>query len=1265
MKFIFGMIGLILGAAMGSVFGALIGLALGIGLAYLVQSNQVDSSSANTTGQPLYDDHLSPERLGQRVARLEKEIAALRTVLKSWTSSGSATPVAPSTAAVPASAAQRAATPSAHMVVPAAPEIDTSALLNPLSVKPTEPEVVDFSATWPAELSYVMLPTAPPVVLPAAPPAVPSAPVEPIAASAGSVAPATVPVPPPAARPAPAPQPEQTFKESLPPFVQNLIFGGNTIVKIGVLILFLGLAFLLRYAAERVTVPVELYYAGVALLGAVLLVLGWHLHRRGRERKDASGEGGYGLVLQGAGIGVLYLTTLAALKLNQLLPAELAFGFLFVVAVLSALLAVVQNAPWLAYVAAAEGFAAPVLVSTGSGNHIALFSYLAILDIGIFLVAWFRAWRPLNLIGFIGTTLLAGAWAHSSYTDVHYASAQGFLVFFFVLFTFVGVLFARRALALGDTPDVDEPIGSRAAKALSSVGRVDSALVFGVPLTCFGLQYGLVQGNEFGPAWAAMAFALFYLLLGGGLMRGGNVRYSLLGEAYAIVGVIFGTLAIPLALEGAWTGATWAIEAAGMYWLGVRQRRTYTRAFALLVLGGATVRLVTALGLDLAPNVPLLVGSVLSMLMLSVSGLVMYVTGYRAARSADAAPRGEWEAAAAALHLWVGLGALASVAWLILVPQWACVATSLLALVCALLSGRVRTAALHTACVVLHAIAVAGWVSTLHQVPGQAMLSNGWQGLVVAVLIGLSLVASVLLPLLAALRAAKERQQAPVWSVASHVGLLAGLALLSLSFLFVMPAEDAARIWPWLGLAALWLGLRLGHPALGVGWGALQLGAGFAFLTYGPSLWADHSAVLTAWTPLGLTLAALVSGDWIQRAAKEPAKGAQFGGLVGQWLVVAWSLAWWTAVLLPDVHRYLLELHLTSHTVWLQVLAGWIVLTSVLVAGVARWRDWRVLGQTTWVTVPVWALLAWFIGTSSAQPIHAYAGWVVWPAALVWHAVLLRMQPRWLSHPQIAPLHAVGFLVFVFLAALEVHWCLAFLGDAGTVWPMLGAVLVPAAAVVLVSRPQRLQRWPMNEFAHAYVKWACAPVALYLLWWLWGSNANSGTAAPLPYIPLLNPLEIGHGFALLALVLWGRARWQSLNTPLLLAVLGATAFALYSGMVLRACHHFAGVPWNDAALYGSTLAQAALSVAWSLLGVVLMLLGAKRVRRGVWVAGAGLLGVVVLKLFFVELADTGGVYRIVSFMVVGLLLLVVGYFAPVPPAEKKTAAPKEVAHESA
>ena len=66
--------------------------------------------------------------------------------------------------------------------------------------------------------------------------------------------------------------------------------------------------------------------------------------------------------------------------------------------------------------------------------------------------------------------------------------------------------------------------------------------------------------------------------------------------------------------------------------------------------------------------------------------------------------------------------------------------------------------------------------------------------------------------------------------------------------------------------------------------------------------------------------------------------------------------------------------------------------------------------------------------------------------------------------------------------------------------------------------------------------------------------------------------------------------------------------------------------------------------------VRLMVTGHRRWRRAVWAVGAALLGIVVAKLFLVELADRGSLYRIVSFIVVGGLMLAVGYFAPMPPA---------------
>ncbi|MFZ6730375.1 DUF2339 domain-containing protein [Undibacterium sp. Ji42W] len=1103
-------------------------------------------------------------------------------------------------------------------------------------------------------------------------------PLAPVAATAATVieVPRVIPaiVKPPVAK-RPPPSPPKTLRESLPAPLAKLIFGGNALVKVGVLILFLGLAFLLRYTAERVTVPVELRYAGVALSGVILLALGWFLRSKRRD---------YALILQGMAIGVFYLTTLSAMKLHALISPDVGFGFLFLVSVLSAILAVLQNAPVLAIVAAIEGFATPVLISTGENRPLGLFTYMAVLDIGIFVVAWFNAWRVLNLIGFVGTFTLALGWAEQNYTDSQYGIVQPFLIFFFVLFALIGLLFARRTLK---EAEVEEgPLAT-----LKRVGRVDSALVFGNPITAFGMQYMLVKHTEFGAAFSALAVGFFYLLLARFVFSKARQGLALLAEAYVIVAAIFATLAIPLGLEGAWTGAAWAIEGAGMYWLGVRQQRPYARGFAYVVMVGAAYKLLHGIYINPEPTGPLLQGGLLGPVLLAISCFVVWNL-HRKAKPENIA---SWEAMPNAALPWLGTASLALLPWMVLVPQFAAAAMAVMALLVSAIARRYVLKAFEHISATLQAAALASFMLTLHVAAnGNAALEDGWKGGLAALIIAGSILFSAGRSMVAAKRAAQAQSLPPAWSIWNQVAIVSGSALLHLAMLFAINLTQASLIWPLTACLLLWVGLRMSHGALAGFSAALQVIAAGLCLVEPGKYQGTAFAHLGFLVPLSLAVSAWLSADLIRAEAarmravlldlsefSHAATSDEVNTSGQKWpsvwlnlwcnsklalgMPVVWGLAWWLSAWFPESLEALVRTDQRNYSSTVAIVIG--LVSSVLMAALAGWRQWPQMGFTTIVTLPllIFAGLIGMVGADGSYLPSANLGWLAWPLALAWHLQILKKQQNWMATlPRLLGLtHIAGFWFFLLLAAREGQARLAPLADSWSSWPLLGWVLVPALVFWFIGAKPLAGRWPLNSYRKAYIEQACAPVALYLLAWCWLTNAfSAGDASPLPYLPLLNPLELGQWLVLASLLHW----WRALPVAALktdtkhaaTALVAATALALLTGMVLRSCHHFAGVPWDADALFASRLSQAAVSITWAICGVSVMLFGNRRMSRSIWIAGAALLGVVVLKLFLIELADRGGLYRIVSFIGVGILLLVVGYFAPVPvkPKEMQVAA---------
>lgn len=754
---------------------------------------------------------------------------------------------------------------------------------------------------------------------------------------------------------------------------------GNVVAKVGVVILFFGVAFLLKYASERGMLPIEYRLMAAAIGALVLLGVGWRLRDSHRE---------YGLTLQGGAVGLLYLTIFAAFRLYDLLPAALTFSLLLVTVAFSGVLAVVQNALVLAVLGTSGGFFAPILASTGGGSHVALFSYYAVLNIGVLGIAWFRAWRFLNWLAFVFTFGIGLLWGQEYYQPGLFTTTEPFLVLFFLLFLAVAVLFAHR-----QPPHLK--------------GYIDGSLVFGTPAIAFAMQSVLAGGIPFGRAYSAVVLSGLYLALTRLLWRRAPALRPL-AEAFLALAVVFLILAVPLAFDGHATAAAWALEGAGLIWIGIRQQRRLARVTGAALLLGAGM----AFGALTAPP-----SSGLAVLNTRFLGCVAIAAGSVVAGRLLAKARDQLSDAERPLE-WVLL------VWGLL--WW---------------FGAME-------------------VEILDHVPSRLIVSSS----------------------------------------------LLGVAVSGCLVAFI------ARRWEW-------------RPMM------------LATLPIGPLLWI--------WA---LPLFALA-------------------GLKGPW---------------PDL--------------------GWLAWTAVVACGylLAFWFE------SVW---PRLAVLAWHTGT--AWLMMFLTTWTL--AAIV--RQLVPDTPTWSS----------------------TIWC-----------------IVPGLFVLAVRGLSQSLSWPVRRFTLLYtVGIPAAPIAGMLLWVAWACG-QEGAAAPLPYLPVLNPLELTQAFAIItSYAWWHHSGRQAVPDDVLRSaftvVLAVLAFTAINVVVARGAHVYLEVPFEVDVLADSSVVQTGISILWGVTAGVLMALARRRLDRLFWMVGAGLLAALTLKLFVIDLGKVGGVARIVSFLATGIVILLIGYFAPVPP----------------
>lgn len=322
--------------------------------------------------------------------------------------------------------------------------------------------------------------------------------------------------------------------------------GENLVSKIGILVLVLGAAIGGRYAINNNFInPLTRIILGY-LLGTGMIVIAINL-RKNYEKLSA--------VLISGAVTILYFMTYFAYDFYGLIPQAVAFGLMVVLTIFTVLASFYYNRQIIAVLGLVGSYAIPFLLSSGSGDRVFLFSYIAIINIGVMVISVRKYWKPLYYLAFIFTYGIFGFWV----LNEGYSESQRSIAFIFGTIYFFSFYAAFLGYKLW-----------RLEKFLHS----DVALVLLNAFAFYGLGYYILS---FSPNLTPL-LGIFTLL--NALIHFGvssviyNFRLSDKSLFYLISGLVlvFITIAVPVQFDGNWVPMIWLAEAVLLFWVAREQK---------------------------------------------------------------------------------------------------------------------------------------------------------------------------------------------------------------------------------------------------------------------------------------------------------------------------------------------------------------------------------------------------------------------------------------------------------------------------------------------------------------------------------------------------------------------------------------------------------------------------------------------------------------------------------------------------------------------
>lgn len=361
--------------------------------------------------------------------------------------------------------------------------------------------------------------------------------------------------PPPQQQPLPQaqikpPVPSRHQKKQKPPKVKKpksnfsleKFIGGNLISIIGIIITVLGVSFGAKYVIEHKMIsPLTRIILGY-IAGLILLLLAFKLKKKYKN---------YSAVLLSGSMAIMYFITFLAYVLYNLFPQTFAFALMVVFTVFTVIAALNYNRQIIAHIGLVGAYAIPFLLSNNSGRVDILFSYMAIINVGILIISIKKYWKPLFYSSFGLTWIIYALWFGSAYkTSEHFYIAMIFLSIFFGIFylTFlVNKLIQKEKFDLGDI-----------------ILLLANSFIF------FGFGLAIISDHRLGDELLglftlcnAILHFIVSLIINKQKLVDRNLFYLVSGLV-----LVFVTITFPIQFDGNWVTLLWVGEAALLFWIG-------------------------------------------------------------------------------------------------------------------------------------------------------------------------------------------------------------------------------------------------------------------------------------------------------------------------------------------------------------------------------------------------------------------------------------------------------------------------------------------------------------------------------------------------------------------------------------------------------------------------------------------------------------------------------------------------------------------------